>query len=431
MQIYKRLTGRPKRIVGVAILLVLAILLLRPGGPVTRWITAADIGWQERRGVERMWDRPEGADSEDGVPTRTVGESIFDSSEHPDLSELPGVVGGLFLPDSGLALVERGEIHMVHLSSGRTRVIGRKGEGPEEFGHIWTANHAPQGILVWDTRRRRAVFLAHDGEFLSSQSYGQVPFDDVFTSRPVGVGTDGRVVFRDGLSGFGRFGEGRVRDPARYVAVDDEGDLQLIAEAKGEEMYYGQHQSDAVTMGHRTFEAATGDRLIIADSDRGAIAVLDWSGREVTEIPMPDGVRLSAAQVQAGRELRLAQEQQFMAFFRRAAERGQLPAMAGRVDDAELARVYSDWPINEVAPPIDTLLSDFDARLWVRDYRLPDRDSVTWRVWDIDEAQPLFAVRMDGDYRVLDARGDLLLLRRVNALDVPRAEVRRLTGVPE
>jgi len=101
------------------------------------------------------------------------------------------------------------------------------------------------------------------------------------------------------------------------------------------------------------------------------------------------------------------------------------------VGDAEVAEAYSDWPINEIAPPIDTLLTDFDARLWVRDYRLPDQDSVTWRVWDIDRPQPLFTVRMDGDDRLLDATGDLLLLRRVDALDVPRAEVRRLTGAPE
>ena len=195
-------------------------------------------------------------------------------------------------------------------------------------------------------------------------------------------------------------------------------------------MYYGDHRSNAVTMGHRTFEAATEDRLIIGDTERGAIAVLDWSGNEVAEIPMPAGVRLSAAQVQAGRELRVTQEQQFMAFFRRAAERGQLPEMAGGVDDAEIAERYSDWPINDVAPPIDTLLTDFDARLWVRDYRLPEQDSVTWRVWDIDQPQLLFAVRMDGDDRVLDATGDLLLLRRVNVFDVPRAEVRRLTDVP-
>ncbi len=405
------MADRRKWIVGIAVLGVLAIVLLRPNGPVTH----------------------DGSDAvaENGVPTRTVGESIFDSSEHPDLSELPGIVGGLFLPDSGLALVERGEIHMVDLMSGETRVVGRRGEGPEEFGHVSRANHAPQGILVWDFPRRRVVLIAYDGEFLSSRSYRQVPFQDVFSSRPVGVGTDGHIVFRDGPGRFMEFGMGRLSDPAWYVAVLDNGELHRIAEAKGKEMYYGDHRSDAVTMGHRTFEAATEDRLIIADTERGAIAVLDWSGNEVAEVPMPAGVRLSAAQVQAGRELRVTQEQEFMAFFRRAAERGQLPEGAGGVDDAEIAEKYSDWPINDVAPPIDTLLTDFDARLWVRDYRLPDQDSVTWRVWDIDRAQLLFTVRMEGEDRLLDATGDLLLLRRVNVFDVPRAEVRRLTSLPE
>lgn len=404
------MTDRGKRIGGIAVLVVLAVLLLRPDGSGTR--------------------DGSGAGAEEGVPSRAVGESIFDSSAHPDLSELLGIVGGLFLPDSGLALVERGEIHMVDLSTGEARVIGRRGEGPREFGHIWTANHTPQGILVWDTLRRRAVFIAHDGEFLSSQGYRQVPFQDIFTSRPVGIGTDGRIVFRDGPGSFGEFGRGRLWDPAWYVAVQGDGELQRIAEAKGEEMYYGQHRSDAVTMGHRTFDAATEDRLIIADTDRGAIAVLDWGGNEVAVIPMPASVRLSAAQLQAGRQLRVAREQEFMAFFRRAAERGELPAGA-RVDDAEVAVAYSDWPTNDVAPAIDTLLTDLDTRLWVRDYRLPDRDSVIWRVWDIDPPRLLFTVRMDGEDRLLDATGDLLLLRRVDALDVPRVEVRRLTAVPE
>lgn len=398
-----------KRIVGIGALLMLAILFLRPERPVTR--------------------DGSGAFAHAGVPARAVGESVFDSSAHPDLFELLGIVGGLFLPDSRLALVERGEIHMVDLSSGEARVIGRRGEGPREFGHISRANHAPQGILVWDFPRRRAVLIAHDGQFLSSRNYRQVQFQDVFSSRPVGVGMDGRIVFRDGPGRFMEFGMGRLRDPAWYVAVQDGGELHRIAEAKGEEMYYGDHRSDAVTMGHRTFEAATEDRLIIADTDRGTIAVLDWGGNEVAEIPMPASVRLSAAQVQAGRQLRIRQEQEFMAFFRRAAERGQLPEMAGGVDDAEIAEKYSDWPINDVAPAIDTLLTDFDARLWVRDYRLPDQDSVTWRVWDIDPPQLLFTVRMDGEDRLLDAAGDLLLLRRVDALDVPRAEVRLLTAV--
>lgn len=402
-----------KRIVGAAILLALVILLLRLPSPVD----------EARDGSVGI--------AEENVPLRLGGPPIFDSSVHPDLTGLLGIVGGLFLPDSGLALVECDEIHMVDLVSGSARLIGRKGEGPREFGHIWTANHTPQGILVWDTLRRRAVLVAHDGGFLTSQGYRQAPFQDVFTSRPVGVGADGRIVFRDGAGRFGRFGDGRIWDPAWYVAVDEGGELQRVAEAKGEEMYYGQHQSDAVTMGHRTFEAATEDHLIIADTDRGAIAVLDWSGSEVAEIPMSAGVRLSAAQVQAGREWRVLQEQRFMAWVRRAVASGQLPEMAEGLDDAEVAKAYADWPVNEVAPAIDTLLTDFDARLWVRDYRLPDQDSVTWRVWDVDPPHPLFTVKMDGGARLLDAHGDLLLLRRVNALDVPRAEVRRLVDVPE
>ncbi len=454
-----------KRIAGVAVLLALAILLLRLPGPVDEAgdgpvdeardgsVAEAGDGSVAEAGDGSVNEARDGpvdeardgsvATAEDDVPLRRVGPlhrvgplrrvgpPVLVSSEHPDLSGLLGIVGGLFLPDSGLALVERNEIHMVDLVSGETRVIGREGEGPREFGHIWTANHTPQGILVWDTLRRRAVVIAHDGEFLTSQGYRQAPFEDVFTSRPVGVGAGGRVVFRDGPGRFGRFGEGRIWDPAWYVAVDEGGALQRIAEAKGEERYYGRHQSDAVTMGHRTFEAATEDHLIIADTDRGAIAVLDWSGGEVAEIPMPAGVRLSAALVRAGREQRVSEEQRFMASVRRAVASGRLPEMAGRRDDAAVAKAYADWPINDVAPAIDTLLTDFDARLWARDYRLPYQDSVTWRVWDIGQAQPLFMVKMDGDDRLLDAHGDLLLLRRVNALDVPRAEVRRLADVPE
>ena len=158
--------------------------------------------------------------------------------------------------------------------------------------------------------------------------------------------------------------------------------------------------------------------------------MLDWIGSEVAQIPMAAGLRLSEAQVQAGRERRVSQVQRFMQRVRRAVASGQLPEMAEGLDDAEVAKAYADWPINEVAPAIDTLLTDFDARLWMRDYRLPDQDSVTWRVWDIDPPRRLFTVRMDGDDRLLDAHGDLLLLRRVSALDVPRAEVRRLAGVP-
>lgn len=72
--------------------------------------------------------------AEDQAALRPVNRSVFDSSEHPDLTELSAVVAGFFLPDNRLALVERSEIHMVDLSSGGAQVVGRDGDGPREFG---------------------------------------------------------------------------------------------------------------------------------------------------------------------------------------------------------------------------------------------------------------------------------------------------------
>ena len=366
--------------------------------------------------------------AEDPSPLRPSNESTFDSSEHPDLSELLNVVAGFFLPDTGLALVERGEIHMVDLSSGRTRVVGRKGEGPQEFGHIGRATRTPQGILVWDVPRRRVVIIAHGGEFLRSEGYAQVPLQDFMDAYPVAVHPDGRIVYRDGIYRRTRDYDGRTWNPATYVAMQDEGELQIVARAKGNEVYYGAKRSGSVVFGHRTFEAATEDRLIIAETDRGAIAVLDWSGGEVAQIPMPAGVRLSAAQ-EMGRQVLVSTWERFEELLKRAAASGEVPYTPEDQVGASHPDL-KDWPINEVAPAIDTLLTDFDGRLWARDYRLPDQDSVTWRVWDIDRAQLLFTARMDGEDVLLDARGDLVLLRRVDEFDVPRAVISQLRAAP-
>ena len=243
------------------------------------------------------------------------------------------------------------------------------------------------------------------------------------------VHPDGRIVYRDGIYRRTRDYDGRTWNPATYVAMQDEGELQIVARAKGNEVYYGAKRSGSVVFGHRTFEATTEDRLIVAEPDRGAIAVLDWSGGEVAEIPMPAGVRVSESHLRAGRQSLVSTWERFAEQLRRDAAAGEIPA--GLADRFPVSDQYvMDWPINEVAPPIDTLLTDFDGRLWARDYRLPDQDSVTWRVWDIDRAQLLFTARMDGEDVLLDARGDLVLLRRVDEFDVPRAVVSQLRAAP-
>ena len=368
--------------------------------------------------------------AEDRAALRPMAPSSFDSSEYADLAELSAVVAGFFLPDNRLALVERSEIHMIDLWSGETQVIGREGEGPREFRHIWPAKRIPGGILVSDVPRRRVSLISHDGEFLRSRSVLDAEFQDYFNAHPVGVHPDGRIIFRDGIYRMIRQYDGRTWNPATYVTVRDDGELEIFAQAKGKEVYYGSRRSGDVVFGHRTFEAATRDHLVIAETDRGAIALLDWRGRDVAQIPMPAGVRLSNSR-EVGRQLLLARWQRFAERMKRAAESGQIPRGAGDIEESRPSRAeFEDWPINEVAPPIDTLLTDFDERLWVRDYRLPDQDSVTWRVWDIDRQELLFTARMDGADILLDARGDMVMLRRLDEFDVPRALVMQLRAPP-
>jgi len=89
---------------------------------------------------------------------------------------------------------------------------------------------------------------------------------------------------------------------------------------------------------------------------------------------------------------------------------------------------YENWPANDLAPPIDRLFFDFDERLWVRDYHFAAQDSVTWRVWDMERFTLAFQVKLAADEELLDARGDIVLLRREDELDVPRAVVSRLVA---
>ena len=367
---------------------------------------------------------------EDGAPSAEplaallpTGQSSFDSSEHPDLAQLSAIVAGFFLPDSGLVLVERSEIHMIDLRSGGAQVVGREGEGPREFRHIGRAVRTPHGIAAWDVPRQRLSFVSHDGEFVRSQGFLDASLQGVFNAYPVAVHPDGRVLFRDGFENYGRNGEGRTWNAANYVTVRDDGELQVFAQAEGNEHYYGSKRSGAVVFNHRTLQAATEDGLVVAETHRGAIAVLDWNANEVAEIPMPAGVPVPDART-VGRQVLVARWREFAERMNRAAESGSIPAEPGDFDEsAESDPELDDWPINEVAPALDALLTDFDERLWVRDYTLPDQDSVTWRVWDIDRQELLFTARMDGEDTLLDARDDLVLLRRLDEFDVPRAEV--------
>lgn len=237
---------------------------------------------------------------------------------------------------------------------------------------------------------------------------------------PVAVHPDGRIVFRDREGKNRRSYRGRTWDAIEYIAVDSAGEVEVVAQGKGSEYHYEAQRSGSVFFGHSTLMAASPDRVAIAETDQEAIRVFGWDGGEIGRIPMPPAVRPSRDHLRAVREYR-ADEPSRMARL--------LSEVWSEEEVADLRTLrfnMDNWPANDPAPPIDQLFVDFDERLWVRDYHFADQDSVTWRVWDMEGFTPVFQVRLAADEELLDARGDVVLLRREDDLDVPQAVVSRL-----
>ena len=84
------------------------------------------------------------------------------------------------------------------------------------------------------------------------------------------------------------------------------------------------------------------------------------------------------------RDFETSQVQETKEWLMKATSEGRTPFSTSPEVWQGFPTVPPDWPANELAPPIDTMLTDFDSRLWVRDFQLPSQDSLMWRVWDIN-----------------------------------------------
>ena len=156
----------------------------------------------------------------------------------------------------------------------------------------------------------------------------------------------------------------------------------------------------------------------MADTESDEIRVVDRNGTIISRYSMP-GERLKVSERHLATSLDEAR-----AHDRRGHENmvQRLEAM-GRSTEGMTPWVR-DYGHNEVAPPIDRIRFDAGGRLWARHYVMPGDDRERWTVWDGQSDE--FLVETPPSEQLLDARGDLVLLRARSELGIDRVVIRSL-----
>ncbi len=353
-----------------------------------------------------------------------IGEAdVFDSSLHWDtaVAELGQLAAAMFVDAQRLMMADRmnAEIHLVDLPTGDLRTIGRQGDGPGEFRLLMDAVRTSDGFATWDPQQARITMFSATGELTNSWAYSFLWFNKPIAS-PVAVLSDGVVIFRDGdVPGDPH---GRYREKVRYLAVTKDGVAGVVAEADGPEYWGHGGGTQAVVLGHLLLEAQLGDRIAIAQTDRGKVRMVDRDGETAGELSLAQGKEASAKQVEMAREHARERLRRRMAR-RSGGPAGEAFRQSAKVKLENVANVAA----NRTAPAIDKLFVDFDGRLWLRAYAMPDDGDARWQVWEPDDlTEARFVVVGQSTLELLDAAGSHVLLHERDAMGVDRVFVAAL-----
>ena len=352
---------------------------------------------------------------------RHLSEELFNSGEHPNatVSELGGLSRAMILNEERILLLDGRTLLFINPWTGELWTAGGKGEGPGEFagsgGELGLFRGQDEAI-VWDSNiGGRLTTFSYTGELLDARRIDLSRFAfRHWTANMIGVFADGSYAFMDRDPSFGT-SDDMQRTLAYVVEVSEEGTRRDIVE-------FPDAQSGPVLFRHSTKVSFGGDRISVTDTESDEIRIVDRSGTVVSRMPMPgERVRVSSAQVDAARATAWAHRRSGDEAIARHLEAMGLPSEGARSSEP-------DYMYNEVAPPVDYTRFDADQRLWIRHYVLPGDETKRWTVWDGGEKT--FSLEMPANYRLLDARGDLVLLSVRDSLGVDRAVIRRLVGFP-
>ena len=377
-------------------------------------------------------------------------EPVFISADHPNprIAQIGRLDGALLVGSSQVAFVDgvSQTLEFVDVATGATWTAQADGTDVEIRPSLRILDRF-DGLVVTDRSGSVTVF-ARNGQAVDQVAYD--PFAMSFTSpaRAVGMFPDRRLIFRrsenarPGFSLAALAGPGGIqRDTVRYETPTIGGSATVLAKGfLDDEEIFLTTRADGVTssgteriiFGQRLFEARVGEQLVIVQTDRAQAAVYDWAGMRIAEFPIP-GVRpqVTAESVEAQRTLRIRAKERDNEVKRRAKELSYAENFGAVYSTSRDSVRIAQLPANDTAPSVDHLFGDLDGRVWLRLFAMPSDTVVYWRVWSVGRTNPEFELKLPRAKRLLDASGDLLLLRTTNDFGADEFVIQRMITITD
>lgn len=324
-------------------------------------------------------------------------DEIYRHGWAPGEFQFANLYSGALLSDGSAALGDLGLQKVVQLSpDGRLiGVVGQGGEGPEEFGRILSVFALPgDTVLVEDDGNLRVVAI-HDGRFTGSYSTGGARLAratrgaGMTSGRIVGMPTSYRLLFdEDWLTAP------ITKHTAGEVDFDSIGVFDFPSKVDlARPDPFRPFGSLGAGQGH----------VLVTRGDRSEVRLLGIDSGELSTIVRwpPRALALSDSLWQA------------YVFSRTDGS----PETASEMENR---RTYVAEPL----PEVELARGDDSERIWVRRWS-PDGTPVVYDLFDQD-LRPLGWVELPPRALILAIRGDLLLSRQLDGLDVDAAVVYRL-----
>ena len=374
---------------------------------------------------------------ESGAPrvAEAGGATAFELDAEPKLSigveegeeeyQLHRVSDAIRLADGRIAISNSGsnEIRVFDAAGRYLKSVGRKGQGPGEFGELSspTLHALKDGFLATDDGAQRVHLLRDDLEFNETRRFTLTNE----TPRPFlrGVFADGSwlAIAADGggtlggapgtVIGMGfsilRYDENGVPAGAlgRY-----EGAKRLVHEVQGTIHY------PYIPLTTESIIGISGNQLVVMRGDKPELEYHDLSGRLVRVVRWPRARVPSSAIWPEYRDRSVA----------------GLPTADERTRRLYGAYYAKELPLPEFAPLYTAMRIDSELSVWLQRFRMPGDTAA--RVWDVIGADGawLGAVRTPPRLTAYRIGTDFMLGRSVDSLGVERVQLfgLRRAGAP-